>query len=131
MREPIRTRLLGHHRPLFEDALACADAVTAGWDGASTTDRSMVVEPYRTTLERAGLFEPLIHALSDAVRAAGGTLVARPVPDIPYLAITGEGIVLRGPIESGRVVITLSAFEVDPYRRGPPLPDALTVEVRR
>ncbi|MDR9381945.1 MAG: phosphatidylglycerophosphatase A, partial [Natronomonas sp.] len=28
------------------------------------------------------------------------------------------------------LVVTLAAFEIDPYRRGPALPDALTVEHR-
>lgn len=130
MRATVRDRLLDRHRGTLEDALSCADAVAAGWDGPTTEDRTEVVGPYRATLERAGLLAPLVAALSDAVAAAGGDLAARPVPDVPYLAITGRGVVLRGPMEAGRVVVTLGAFEVDPYRRGGSLPGALTVEVR-
>lgn len=126
----VRDRLLGGHRTVIEDTLSCADAVVAGWDGGSTTDRDDVVEPYRATLKRAGLLERLIDALVDAIDAAGGELAARPVPDIPYLAITGQGVVLRGPVETGRVVVTISAFDVDPYRRGSSLPEALAVTVR-
>lgn len=130
MRVAVRDRLLDHHRGPLEDALSCADAVAAGWDGETTDDRTDVVEPYRATLNRAGLLAPLVSALVDAISAAGGDLAARPVPDVPYLAITGRGVVLRGPMESGRAVVTLGAFEVDPYRRGGSLPEALTVEVR-
>lgn len=130
MHEKVAARLLEDHRSLLEDALSCADAVAAGWEGETTTDRAAVVGPYRATLERAELLAPLVSALSEAVSAAGGELIARPVPDVPYLAITGQGIVLRGPIADGRIVVTIEAFEVDPYRRGPPLPAALVVEER-
>jgi hypothetical protein len=130
MREAVRDRLLDAHRPVLERALSCADAVAAGWGGETTTDRDAVVDPYRTTLARADLLEPLVGALADAVAAAGGDLAARPVPDVPYLAITSRGVVLRAPVDSGRLVVTLAAFEIDPYRRGPALPDALTVEHR-
>ena len=130
MSEDVRARLIEEHRSVFENALSCADAVAAGWDGASTTDRTAVVEPYRATLERAGLLDSLLAALSEAVSATGGELLARPVPDVPYLAVTGQGIVLRGPIDGGRIVVTLEAFEVDPYRRSGSFPDALVVERR-
>lgn len=135
----ITDRLLAEHRPLLDDALSCADVVAAGWDEPNvrdgmdtrmTRDRSAVVDPYRLALERAGLFGRLVEALEDAIGATDAELAARPVPDVPYLAITGRGVVLRGPIESGRIVVTLAAFEVDPYRRGPPLPDCLDVRVR-
>ncbi|MFO7925077.1 MAG: hypothetical protein ACQET5_05295 [Halobacteriota archaeon] len=130
MREAVRDRLLDAHRPVLEHALSCADAVAAGWNEETTTDRTAVVEPYRATLSRAGLLNPLVAALADAVGAVGGELAARPVPDVPYLAITSRGVVLRAPIETGRIVVTLAAFEIDPYRRGPPLPEALSVEHR-
>ena len=126
----VRNRLLEAHRPTLQRALACADAVAAGWDGEATTDRADVVGPYRAALRRAGLLEPLVEALADAVAAAGLELAARPVPDVPYLAVTGEGVVLRGPTDDGRVVVTLRAFEVAPYRRGPELPPALVIEQR-
>lgn len=130
MADAVRDRLLDAHRPTLERALSCADAVAAGWDGMSTTDREAVVGPYRALLDRAGLLEALVSALVDAVESAGYELAARPVPDVPYLAVTGEGVVLRGSTGDGRVVVTLRAFEVDPYRRGPELPDALVVETK-
>ena len=71
MRAAVRDRLLDRHRGTLEDALSCADAVAAGWDGPTTEDRTEVVGPYRATLERAGLLAPLVAALSDAVAAAG------------------------------------------------------------
>lgn len=130
MRAAVRDRLLDRHRGTLEDALSCADAVAAGWDGPTTADRTEVVGPYHATLERAGLLRSLVAALSDSVAAAGGDLAARPVPDVPFLAVAGHGVVLRGSMEAGRVVVTLGAFEVDPYRRGGSLPEALAVEVR-
>ena len=123
----IRRRLLSAHRPALERALACADAIAAHWDGDSTTDP--VADEYRAALEAAGALDPLVAALADAVDHVGGELAARPVADAPYLAVAGRGAVLRGPLAGGgRVVATLAAFEVDPYRRGADLPAALVVE---
>lgn len=130
MTEAVRDRLLDAHREPLERALSCADAVAAGWDGETTTDRTAVVGPYRALLERAGLLEALVAALVDAVGFAGHDLAARPVADVPYLAVTGRGVVLRGPIDDGRIVATLRAFEVDPYRLGPGLPAALVVDAK-
>lgn len=131
MTDAVRDRLLEAHRPTLERALDCADAVVAGWEGETTRDREAVVGPYRATLGRAGLLESLVAALADAVDAGGHELAASPVPDVPYLAVTGEGVVLRGPVADGRIVVTLRAFEVAPYRCGPGLPEALVVEQRR
>jgi hypothetical protein len=128
--DAVRDRLLAAHGSTFRRALACADAVAATWEGETTADREVVVGPYRAALREAGLLDPLMSALEDAVAFAGRELAARPVPDVPYLAVTGGGVVLRGPTEQGRVVVTLRAFEVDPYRRGPPLPAALVVKER-
>ena len=88
----------------------------------ATAVRERLLDARRPALERA---------LADAVAHAGGDLAAAPVADIPYLAVAGRGVVLRGPLAGGgRVVATLAAFEVDPYRRGPALPEALVVECR-
>ena len=123
----VRRRLLSAHRPALERALVRADAVAARWDGDSTTDS--VADEYRAALEAASALDPLVAALADAVDHAGGELAARPVADAPYLAVAGRGVVLRGPLaDGGRVVATLRAFEVDPYRRGADLPAALVVE---
>lgn len=125
----VRARLLAAHRPALQRALSCADAVAAGWDGETTTDRAAVVEPYRAALEEAEALDPLVAALVDAVDHAGDAVAATPVPDVPYLAVTGRGVVLRAPLAGGgRIVATLRAFAVDPYRRGPALPDALVVD---
>lgn len=131
MTEAVRDRLLYAHRSTFERALSCADAVAAEWDGETTSDRDGVVGPYRAVLERADMLDPLVAALADAVAFSGHELAARPVPDVPYLAVTSQGVVLRGSTDEGRIVVTLRAFEVDPYRRGPELPAALVVEERR
>jgi len=89
-----------------------------------TAVRGRLLSAHRPALERA-------LACADAVDHAGGELAARPVADVPYPAVTGRGGVLRGPLApGGRTVATLRAFEVDPYRRGPGLPDALVVECR-
>lgn len=130
MSDAVRDRLLDAHRPALERALSCADAVAARWDGETTADREQVVEPYHAALRRAGAVEPLVAALEEASSHAGYELAARPVPDAPYVAVTSRGVVLRGPLWEGRLVVTLVAFEVDPYRRGPPLPAALEVERR-
>ncbi len=131
----VDAHLRSAHRPILEQALACADAVAVGWDGDATNDRREVVDPYETLLRRSGLDGSLVEALADAVSAAGLELAARPVPEVPYLAVTARGVVVRGPTVEGRVVVTLDAFEVDHgadtvYRRGPDLPEALEVEWR-
>lgn len=130
MTDAVRERLLDAHRPTLERALSCADAVAAGWDGETTTDRSAVVGRYETVLRRAGALEPLVAALADALEYAGYELQGTPLAKPPYLAVTSQGVVLRGSLSSGRIVVTLRAFEIDPYRRGPALPEALVVERR-
>lgn len=115
---------------MLERPLSCADAVAVGWDGGATTDPDDVVGPYRTVLRQADALEPLLAAFVESLQHPGFELAASPVPDVPYLAVTSRGVVLRGSVSSGRVVATLVAFEVDPYRRGPPLPAALEVERR-
>jgi hypothetical protein len=127
----VRERLLDEHRPTLQRALACADAVAAGWDGNVTDERDAVADPYETVLRKAGLLEALLGALVEAMDFAGERLAAQPVADVPYVAVTTEGVILRGPTPDGRVVTTLQAFERDPYRRGPDLPEALSVERRR
>ena len=131
----VASHLRSAHRSTLERALACADAVAAGWDDDATNNRQEVVDPYEMLLRRSGLDGALIEALVDAVSEAGLELAARPVPDVPYLAVTTRGVVVRGPTVEGRLVVTLQAFEVDQasepgYRRGPDLPEALEVEWR-
>ncbi|MEF8807541.1 hypothetical protein [Natronomonas sp.] len=131
MADAVRERLLDEHRPTLQRALSCADAVTAGWDGDTTDEREAVVGPYKTVLRKAGLLEVLLDALVESMESTGERLAAQPVADVPYVAVTAEGVILRGPMPDGRVVVTLQAFERGPYRRGPDLPEALSVERRR
>ncbi|MFT4883384.1 MAG: hypothetical protein ACI8U4_000890 [Natronomonas sp.] len=131
MSEAVHERLLDEHRVTLQRALDCADAIAAGWDGESTDDREAVAGAYETVLREAGLLESLLGALVEAMDLAGYQVVAQPVPDVPYVAVTAEGVILRGSTPDGRVVVTLQAFERGPYRRGPALPDALVVERRR
>jgi hypothetical protein len=127
----VRTCLLERHRDVLVVALSCADAVAGGWPGDATTDRAAVVGPYRDALAEAAVRKPLVAAFQDCVGAGGHRLAAAPVPAPPYLVVTGRGVVLRGPLNGGgRIVVTLRAFDVAPYRRGPDLPAALSVEHR-
>ena len=127
----VRAHLLETHREPFERALSCADDVAGGWDGDATTDRGAVVPPYRAILRETGLHESLLDALAAALAATDNDLAADPVAAPPYLVVTGQGVVLRAPLDGGgRLVTTLQAFTVAPYRRGPDLPGALIVEHR-
>jgi hypothetical protein len=127
----VRACLLERHREVLEVVLSCADAVATGWEGDATSDRAAVVEPYRAALREADALEPLRGTLAAAVAATDHDLAATPVAAPPYLVVTGQGVVLRAPLSTGgRLVVTLRAFAVAPYRRGPDLPRALDVEHR-
>lgn len=130
MSEAIRESLLVAHRPSLEAALFCADAVVAGWDGETTADREAVAGPYETVLRENGLVKALLAASVEVVDAGGYDLAARPVADVPYVAVTAEGVIIRLSMPEGRIVVRLQAFERSPYRRGPSLPEAVTVEKR-
>ena len=108
-----REHLLDTHRDLLEAVLACADVVAGSWDGGETTDRSAVVEPFEHALEHAGVEQRLPAVLVGAVEALGETLPAEPVAAPPYVAITSRGPVLRATLESGRLVVTIRAFDVE------------------
>jgi hypothetical protein len=130
-----RARLLVAHESLLATALDCADAVAADWDGEGTTDRDAVVRRFRAALDEAGVLERCPAVLADAVAATGGELRAEPVATPPYVTVTGAGLVLRGTTATGRLVVTLRAFDVrrrpTRYVRGPDsVPAALDVAVR-
>ena len=131
MPDAVRERLLTEHRPALERVFACADFVATQWDGDSVTDSAAVVAPFRRALQAADGLEPLAFALADSVAVAGYALSARPVPAPPYVVVTSRGVLLRATLPEGRLVATVSAFEVAPYRRSGTLPEALTVEHRR
>lgn len=126
----VRDRLLTAHTPVFEAALACADHVVTAWDGPTTVDRGAVAAPYERRLRATGVLELLLGSFVDAVATAGESPAAAPVPSAPYAVVTAEGVVLRLSVDDGRFVGRLRAFDRDPYRRGPPLPEALSVERR-
>ncbi|EMA49888.1 hypothetical protein [Halococcus salifodinae] len=131
----VREHLLTTHADLLDAVLACADAVADSWDGATTSDRAAVVDPFKRALDRAGVLNRLAAALAGAVDTLDEELPAQPVAAPPYVAITSVGPVLRATLDSERLVVTIHAFAVerDPtrYVRGPADPaDALAVELR-
>ncbi|SDM36007.1 hypothetical protein SAMN04487949_1404 [Halogranum gelatinilyticum] len=113
-----RTYLLAEHADLLTVASDCADAVAAGWDGSSTTDREAVAGPLEATLRRAGVLEQLPTVLAGAVDAAGGHLRAQPVPAPPYVVVTSTGPVLRATLDSGRLVVSIHLFTVERGENG-------------
>jgi hypothetical protein len=132
----VRTYVLTEQRDLLETAGDCADAVAAGWDGESTTDRERVSEPLKVTLRRAGVLQQLPVVLAEAVAAAGYRLPAEPVAAPPYVVVTSTGPVLRATLTDGRLVVSFRLFEVERderprYVRAPREPAAVVdVEFR-
>ncbi len=131
----VREYLLDTHEDLLETILACAASVAESWDGEATTERQAVVNPFEHALERAGIMDRLPTMLVGAARALGEELPAEPVPAPPYLTVTSVGPVLRATFDSGRLVVTIRAFDIerDPtrYVRGPANPvSALAVEFK-
>ncbi|EJN58869.1 hypothetical protein [Halogranum rubrum] len=109
----VRSYLLTEHTDLLATASDCADAVVAGWDGKSTTDRDAVTGPLTATLRRSGVLDELPRVLAGAVDAAGYALRAQPVPAPPYVVVTSTGPVLRATLADGRLVISLRLFAVE------------------
>jgi hypothetical protein len=131
----VREYVLDTHEELLEAILACADGVAKSWDSGATTERRAVVVPFERTLGSSEVMDQLPTLLVGAVHALGEELSAEPVPAPPYVAITSLGPVLRATLDSGRLVITIYAFDIerDPtrYVRGPAdSADALTVELK-
>lgn len=131
----VRKYVLDSHEKLLETVLACADGVVESWDSEATTERRAVVDPFERALDISGVTDRFPALLVGAVRALGAELPAEPVPAPPYLTITSTGPVLRATLDSGRLVISIRAFDVerDPtrYVRGPTDPEsALTVEFK-
>lgn len=105
-------RLRSEHASLLAGVGDCADRVAATWPPGGTTDRGAVVEPFRACLRERGLLARTPAAVAGMVDAAGFALPARPVPGPPYVAVTGEGLVLRATVDAGRLVATLGVFAV-------------------
>jgi hypothetical protein len=114
----VRERVRDEHAD-FLQAVALAGHVTAdAWEGAHAPSREAVVEPFERVLQETGTLDAAPSVLAAAVDAAGGRLQADPVPSPPYVAVTGEGVVLRATTDVGRVVVTVAPFAVarDPVR---------------
>jgi hypothetical protein len=130
-----REYVLDTHEELLETILVCADGVAKSWDSGATTERRAVVVPFESALDGSGVTDRLPTVLVGAVHALGEELPADPVPAPPYVAITSLGPVLRATLDSGRLVITIYAFDIERgptrYVRRPADPtDALTVELK-
>lgn len=131
----IREYVLDTHEALLETILACADAISASWDGKATTERQAVVEPFEYALDSSDIMDRLPAVLVGAIHIIDEELPATPVPAPPYVVVTSIGPVLRATLDSGRLVITIRAFEIerDPtrYVRGTDDPaSALSVEFK-
>lgn len=117
--ELVRNYLHGDHADLLATVEQCADAVAAGWDGETTTDRSAVVPPLEAALRRSGVFDRLPAVLVGAVSAVGDRLRAQPVAGPPYVVVTSVGPVLRATLADRRLVVTLGVFTVRRDGDGP------------
>lgn len=114
----VRDRVRAEHAE-FLDAVAAAGRVTAdAWPDSHAPSRDAVVEPFDRVLRDTGTLDAAPGVLAAAVDAAGGRLEAKPVASPPYVAVTGEGVVLRATTDVGRVVVTVAPFAVarDPVR---------------
>ncbi|MFB6361371.1 MAG: hypothetical protein ABEH59_08635 [Halobacteriales archaeon] len=129
----IRRFILEEHAETIAAVHTAADAVTADWSTATTTDRSAIVPKYRERLEQAELLAQFPAVLTGAADAADLTLRARPVAAPPYVIVTSTGPILRATAETGRLVIAVRCFDIergDPtrYRRASTdFVDSLTV----
>lgn len=95
----------------------CADMIVRSWDDCKTAEPHRITEPLEECLRERGIFPSLLAVLRSGISLAGRTLAADPVSAPPYLSITSLGPVLRGPTPDGRLVITITVFEV---REGSP-----------
>jgi hypothetical protein len=121
------------HAALVESVNACADEVTASWDGDSTADASDVSERLESALTEAGVLDALPGVLENAVAAAGGELQADPAAAPPYVVVTSRGPVLRATLPAGRLVVRFAVFRVTEngrYERAPAGDSTVEVSVR-
>lgn len=106
-----REQLLAEHATTLSAVIGVADEVAAGRDGRR--ESAAVRETLSTALSAADLERPLLAALDDAVAAIGESLPHEPVPEPPYLAVTGRGPVLRATPAAGRLVVVVGVFAVE------------------
>ena len=112
----VRSHLVETRAGFLRTVAACADRAAAGWDDPPTDGRA-VADALRDELAAAGVLERCPGVLVDAAAAAGHRLAADPVPAPPYVTVTSLGPVLRAPLPTGRLVVTVEAFTVE--RGGP------------
>lgn len=130
-----RSRLLSAHEAVANGVLQAADAVADEWPEEWTTSRAAIVAPFRDELSRRGVLKHFPDVLSDAVRAAGYTVQATPVPAPPYVIVTSRGPILRATVRDGRLVVAYRVFEIERtkppryYRCGKTAPEVLSVRI--
>lgn len=110
--DPVRARLRANHEEALRAIADCADTVVRSWDEHVTADPRLITDPLEGCLQETETLPELLDMLRSGVSAAGCTLPVDPVPAPPYLMITSLGPVLRGPTAGGRLVITITVFEV-------------------
>ncbi len=135
--EAVRHQLSSEEESVGMRIVNCAERVARDWATTPTgqpvaADRSAVVPPMETALERADVLGELPTTLAACVTAAGGTLDATPVAAPPYVTITSTGPVLRATIGEERLVIRFAVFDVQEgryVRRGTELDEIVEVDV--
>lgn len=106
-------------RKAFDEECAtvadAADAVSTGWDGDSTTDRTQVVDRLADRLRADGTASRLVEIAPLVATTLDTALPAEPVAEPPYYVVTGRGPLLRVslPDRGVRVVVGLVVFEVE------------------
>lgn len=112
----VTDRVCEHVRSEYPELLGtigdCADAVASTWEGPAVSDRSAVVEPFRSGLEARDVPARLPDVLVDVVDGVGHELPARPVSAPPYVVVTSTGVLLRATLPPGRLVIAIEPFAV-------------------
>jgi hypothetical protein len=114
-----KRRVLSDHRDSVEAVIEAADAVVDDWNATFVVDRTDVVEPLEAELRARGTDADLLTVLTESVESAGYELQGSPVPNPPYLAVTGRGPVLRGTVEDGRLVVEFRVFGIERTDEGP------------
>jgi hypothetical protein len=120
----VRSFLVATHADVVETVRDCAAAsATTGTDATGRSDTSVVRRGIETELRDAGVWDRLPTVLVDCVEVVGGRLRATPVAAPPYVAPTATGVVLRGTLERGRLVVAVDALAVERGDEGGATPE--------